>query len=228
MNFNRFAVFYTAPMGALAEFGAAWLGWDVARAIVVPHPIIAGLETPVAELSQGPRKYGFHGTIKPPFRLAQGQTVAALSDAMQALCSRRHAVALDGLELGQLGRFLALVPMGDTASLAALAASFVRELDMFRAPLTEAELIKRRGANLSPNQEANLVSWGYPYVMDEFRFHMTLTGRMPKKQTSQAHSVLMPIVAPLLPKPCVIDALTLVGEDDEGRFHQIQRCALLA
>ena len=47
-----------------------------------------------------------------------------------------------------------------------------------RAPPDEAELARRRQAKLSPRQEANLARWGYPYVFEEWRFHVTLTRRL--------------------------------------------------
>ena len=41
MKLNRFAVYYTPHRGALAEFGAAWLGWDIASGKSVAHPQLA-------------------------------------------------------------------------------------------------------------------------------------------------------------------------------------------
>jgi hypothetical protein len=58
----------------------------------------------------------------------------------------------------------------------ALHSACVRAFDPFRAPLSAADLERRRKAPLSPEQDARLVEWGYPYVFEDFRFHMTLTG----------------------------------------------------
>ena len=69
MKFDRYAIYFT-PQGSLAEAGAAWLGWDLARGRTVAHPDVAGLD--VAALTETPRKYGLHATIKPPFVLAEG------------------------------------------------------------------------------------------------------------------------------------------------------------
>ena len=33
-------------------------------------------------------------------------------------------------------------------------------------------------SGLTDRQEALLTQWGYPYVMEEFRFHITLTGAL--------------------------------------------------
>ena len=131
-----------------------------------------------------------------------------------------------GLALTRLGGFLALTPDGDQAPLADLAARIVRDLDSFRAPPSEAELARRRKPNLSARQQELLTLWGYPYVMEAFRFHITLTGRLPKAQALQTLAVLTPHLAPLLPAPFTITDLTLAGEDDAGLFHALQRFPL--
>ncbi|PKP65441.1 MAG: phosphonate metabolism protein, partial [Alphaproteobacteria bacterium HGW-Alphaproteobacteria-8] len=71
---HRFALYYAPPPGPLADFAADWLGWDATAGREMPHPIVPGLPGPVEELTRAPRKYGLHGTLKPPFRLAQGAT----------------------------------------------------------------------------------------------------------------------------------------------------------
>ncbi|MBU3261643.1 DUF1045 domain-containing protein [Roseovarius sp. PS-C2] len=223
MIFKRYAIYYLPEPGPLAEFGAAWLGWDAASGQDMAHPRIDGLPLPAEQITDTPRKYGLHATIKPPFRLAPGTTENALNDALAAFCADQPAVTLDGLELAQLGRFLALRPEGDETALNALAANAVRILDAFRASMTEAELTHRRAANLNPEQDALLLQWGYPYVMESFRFHITLTGKLPKALARQTAQVLKPHLAPLLPQPFRIATLCLMGEAADGRFHLIAR-----
>ena len=225
MDYRRYAIYYTPAPGPLTQVCSAWLGWDMATGRDVPHPDVAGLPLPVAEITETPRKYGLHATMKPPFRLAQGATPAMLDDALASFCAQRPAVTMDGLELARLGRFLALRPLGNEFPLNALAADIVRAFDAFRAPLTEAEMARRREAGLTPEQDALLRAWGYPYVMDQFRFHITLTGKLPVAQARQTAEALAPVLTPLLPAPFVIDALSLAGEDAKGRFHLISRHA---
>ena len=226
MMFSRYAIYHVPGDGPLATFGAALLGWDASKGKTVPHPDIAGLPQPVDRITETPRKYGLHATIKPPFRLAPGTSEAALNDALAAFCTGQPPIRLDGLEVAQLGRFLALRPIGDETLLNGLAADAVRMLDGFRAPLSEAELARRRAANLTPEQDALLLKWGYPHVMEGFRFHITLTGKLPKAQISQTAEVLRAHLAPLLPQPYPVDTLCLMGEAEDGRFHQIARHAL--
>lgn len=228
MQFTRYAVYVMPPPGPLADFGASWLGWDAARGVPVAHPQMSGLPAPVEEITETPRKYGLHGTMKPPFRLAHGQSGAALEAAFAGFCAHAAPVTLDGLRIAPLGRFLALVCDGEQTALNALAAGTVRALDPLRAPLGEHELARRRAASLTLDQDALLRRWGYPYVMDAFRFHITLTGKRPRAELPVIAAALAPQLEPLLPRPFGIDALSLVGEDATGRFHLIHRHTLAA
>lgn len=220
---KRFAVYYAPPAGAFADRASAWLGWDAAAGRAVPQP---DLGLPAAAITGEPRRYGFHGTIKPPFRLAEGRDAAALRAALAALAARLAPVELPGLRLTNLDGFLALVPEGDTAALRALAAEAVRALDPFRAPLTAAEIARRRPERLSPRQRALLDRWGYPFVMEEFRFHVTLTDRLPAPQAADAERRLAAHFAPVLPRPFRLEALCLFGEAEDGRFHLLHRYPL--
>ncbi|WP_223424510.1 DUF1045 domain-containing protein [Tateyamaria pelophila] len=224
--FTRYAIYYTPDIGTpLAEFGANWLGWDSASGQSRRHGQIESLD--IDAITKTPRKYGFHGTIKPPFRLADGADPDTLTKALATICNETPPVTLDGLVLARLGRFLALVPVGDAAELATVASTVVQRLDSFRAPADEAELAKRRASRLSPAQDANLVTWGYPYVLDQFRFHMTLTGPLQKDVRAGAYSALQSVVSELELSPYRMTGLTLLGEDCAGMFHQLERFPLL-
>ncbi|MEI4469923.1 DUF1045 domain-containing protein [Frigidibacter sp. MR17.24] len=226
-DFRRYAVYWAPPAGDLADFTARWLGWDAAAGRERAHPALPGLPQPVAELTDTPRKYGFHGTLKPPFRLVDGADPARLCAAVERLAAGLAPVRLQGLRLARLGRFLALVPEGDTAGLAALAATLVRELDPWRAPLTTEDILRRHAARLNPGQKALLDRWGYPYVMDEFRFHLTLTGALADEAEAEAVAVaLEPEIAPYLPRPLEIEDICLFGEAEDGRFHILHRYPL--
>ena len=221
--FTRYALYYT-PDGAFARLGAAWLGWDIDAARRIAHPDTAGLE--ISALTQTPRKYGFHATVKAPFVLADGQQEAALLAETKALCKRLDSVRLDRLKIAQLGRFLAFVPLGDQTGLRAFATEVVRELDHFRASPSEDELTRRRKGNLSPEQDRNLRRWGYPHVMGQYRFHITLTGRMPRETLPDVQAEAEVHFAEMLPVPFTIDFLSLVGERPDGKWVIIQRCPL--
>ncbi|MEM9641449.1 MAG: DUF1045 domain-containing protein [Pseudomonadota bacterium] len=221
MSYARFAIYYVPPEGTLADFGAKWLGWDVVTGRDVRQFDLPDLH----DITMTPRKYGFHGTLKPPFKLAEGQTMQALEHAAAALAEMLSPATCDGLQLTALGRFLALTPKGSMDGLQRLAGACVRDLDMFRAPAREAELARRRKAGLSTRQEALLAQWGYPYVFEEFRFHLTLSGRLPEDELRGWTDALQDHL-PDLPTPFVMDQIALCGERQDGRFELIHRYTL--
>ncbi|WP_071673521.1 DUF1045 domain-containing protein [Nioella nitratireducens] len=222
--YRRYGI-YAVPHGAFYAKGAAWLGWDSVAGCKLDHPEVEGLPRPVAEMTGTPRKYGFHGTVKPPFRLADGMTEGALRDAATALFSRLAPVEIPALTVRRLGGFVAVVPVVPSDTLTHLAAETVKGLDAFRSAPSEAELERRRASDLSARQEANLAQWGYPYVMEEFRFHLTLTGRLGDNAETMAEH-LRKEFTPVLPQPYRIADLALMGEDAQGRFHALHRYTL--
>jgi putative phosphonate metabolism protein len=224
-GFKRFGL-YVVPEGAFYRAGADWLGWDSAAGRAGAQPDLPGLPGEVRAITATPRKYGFHGTIKPPFRLADGTDAADLDAATRAFCATQAPVTIPALETRLLGGFIAVVPTEPSDALADFAAATVEALDPFRATPSEAELDKRRKAGLTERQEALLTRWGYPYVMEEFRFHLTLTGRLPRAEAEATRDILAAHLAPVLPTPFVIDSLCLMGEDADGMFHLVHRYTL--
>jgi len=224
-GFKRFGL-YVVPEGAFYRAGADWLGWDSVAGRAAAQPDLPGLPDEVAAITATPRKYGFHGTVKPPFRLADGTDAAGLDNAARAFCATRGPVTIPALETRRLGGFVAVVPARPSEALADLAAATVEALDPFRAPPSEAELARRRKAGLTARQEALLARWGYPYVMEEFRFHLTLTGKLPRAEAEATRDILAAHLAPVLPAPFVIDNLCLMGEDEDGLFHLVHRYTL--
>lgn len=222
-KFKRFAVYYAPRPGDLAERTAAWLGWDAATGRATAHP---DLPVPLADVTRDPRKYGFHGTIRAPFRPAPGLTGQDIAGAVGDLAARLAPAASPGLALVSLHGFLALVPEGDDGAVRALGAAVVQGTDPLRAPLTEAEIARRNPARLSPRQRALLDRWGYPFVMEEFQFHLTLSDRLEGAQATAVAAQARDWLAPALPRPFVIEDLCLFGEDEAGRFHLIHRYPL--
>lgn len=216
--FERYAIYFV-PNDIWADLGAEWLGWDNRTA----HP-----STPYAGEYEGwvkrPRKYGFHATIKAPFRLADGASEDALQSALLTLCADLTPIELASIQLSQIGRFFAFTAPAEQQDLTRLAARAVTDLDTFRAPLTSADLERRRKARLTPEQDALLCRWGYPYVMDQFKFHMTLTG--PIRDAAPPQDVLLKHFAQGLQAGLTLDALSLMGERDDGCFQQITRIPL--
>lgn len=220
---ERFAIFFAPATGtALAAFGkawfagAAWADWtrpDAAR---------------MADLLRAPRHYGFHATLKPPFARAPGATAATLFDRLETFAAGLRPFATAPLVPRRLGDFLALCPPAPAPELHALADNCVRDFDDLRAPAGPAEIAKRRLAGLNPRQEELLAAWGYPYVFDEFRFHMTLTG--PIGDAAEAAEVLTglrPLLTDVAAEPLRIDDICLFHQPDRDTpFALLQRFAL--
>jgi len=223
---NRLAVYFAPRPGAFATRAAQWLGRDAASAQEVGQPALPGLPAEPEQLTAEPRRYGFHCTLRAPFRPAPGLSASDIAAAVAALARRLPAVRCDGLVLESLNGFLALVPTGCEAALMELGAAVVEGTDHLRAPLAPEEIARRRPETLSPRQRELLHRWGYPFVMEEFRFHLTLTGRLPQEYRTPVATALQVYFAPVLPRPFLIEDLCLFGEDDGGMFHLLHRYAL--
>ena len=209
----RFAIYFVpAADSALYRFGAAVLGYDCYTGEAVARSQ-AG-ETDWAALTAEPRRYGFHATLKAPFRLRGEYGEADLIAQMRALAA--SVVESPRLEptVDLIAGFVAIVPQAHSPALDRLAADCVTRFDRFRAPMTADETARRTAAGLSDAQAANLERWGYPYVLDEFRFHMTLTGRIAADRRAAIHSHLRQAFAQACGShPIVLDRLALVRQD---------------
>lgn len=179
---HRAALYWApAPEDPLHAAGSVWLGRDAETGATLPQPAVAG----IAELTADPRGYGLHATLKPPFRIATSW--AALRADAAALAARIAPFALPPLAVADLKGFLALRETAPCPALHALADRAVAALDAHRAPPSEAELARRRKPGLTPRQEALLGLWGYPYVLEEWRFHVTLTRRLTPEEKARLH-----------------------------------------
>ena len=181
------------------------------------------------DITGSPRHYGFHATLKAPFHLAEGETLERLLNVVERFAAARRWVEGPPLRVDALGEFLALVPSAPDPRVDALAADCVQAFESFRAPLSPAELARRRASGLSPQQDRYLQEWGYPYVMEEFRFHMTLTERLPTAERAHWKAVLDAHFAPVADRPLVLDGLSVFTQDSlDSPFQHLARVPLEA
>ncbi|MEL6235852.1 MAG: DUF1045 domain-containing protein [Pseudomonadota bacterium] len=222
---SRYAVYWTAEAGSqLAHAGACWLGWDAAEAQPRAHP---DLGVDLAGLTERPRKYGFHGTIKAPFRLVETQSAPTLVEAFARRASQMAPFEMPPLVPRWLGPFMALVPGADAPPLAAFAGDWVQSLEAFRAPLSPDDLARRRKSGLTEAQDRHLLRWGYPYVFEEFRFHVTLTGPVADPSMREvAEKAAQAWFGPMLGAPVPVREVCLFGEAADGRFEVVARARL--
>jgi len=220
VNFSRYAIYYIPDL-PLFQIGSDWLGWNS----------ITGQETLLSadhrRITDRPRKYGFHATVKPPFSLASNSTQGDLQDAFQTFCATVSPATGSTLKISRLGRFLAMTQDVQSNEVTELAASTVSHFDKFRAPLSDQDIAKRRQRRLTPQQDALMLRWGYPYVMQEFKFHMTLTGPLQNDEIDAIEHDANTRFQEFLGQPLKIASLALLGEDsDSGRFHVVDKLSL--
>jgi putative phosphonate metabolism protein len=219
----RSAIYFAPPQGsALEAFGCGWLG----RALdggSLPQPEVDGFDSArLAEITRSPRHYGFHGTLKAPFALADGRSPDALDEAAAGFARDRAPFEI-GLKVDSLSGFLAFVPAAPSPALHDLAAGCVKEFADLRAPLDKAELARRRAASLTPRQDRYLLRYGYPYVLDEFRFHMTLTERLQPPERDRVLAILAERATAICAAPLRIDAIAVFEQPSREAPFTLRR-----
>lgn len=213
----RYAVYYTPPehhpLTGLAE---QWLGRSAfTNAGIAQLQVDEFTAAELTEFTQDPRRYGFHATLKAPFRLADGKNEAGLQQALEQF-SRALQPFLQKMKVARIGKFFAIVPDGPSPEIDQLADNVVEAFEPFRAPLSPEEFARRNPDSLSQSQLNNLQQWGYPHVFNDFRFHMTLTGPVPEDRAATMQRVLERLFAPLLEDPLAIDRLALFIEPERA------------
>jgi len=230
MTDPRYAIYFVpAPDTALYRFGAAALGYDCfTGADIAPPdalPVDAGASR---ELTREPRRYGFHATLKAPFRLAARRTEAELIGEFVEFSATIDSAPAIEPAICLLQHFVAIVPVTVGAGLDRLAASCVEHFDGFRAPLTSADRSRRLAAHLTARQIGYVERWGYPYVFEDFRFHMTLTGALSADRQEPMLAYLQDgLACSHGDDPIKIDRLALLRQDNPGaRFVVLARSAI--
>jgi hypothetical protein len=123
--------------------------------------------------------------------------------------------------------FIAVIPAEPSAELEVLAAEATKAFDTFRAPLSPEDRARRNPDKLTPRQRDYLDHWGYPYVFEEFRFHMTLTGRLPAERREQVVAMLRERFVATGIGRLAIDAIALCRQETaNSRFRVIGRWQL--
>ncbi|MBB4428312.1 putative phosphonate metabolism protein [Bradyrhizobium sp. CIR48] len=204
----RYAIYYTpVPEHPLTVAARTWLGRDA----FFPGICAADVDEP-AFISK-PRRYGFHATIKAPFRLKEGASVETLERALRGFAAAMTACPIGPVRVDLLDGFFALVPVQPLPALRGFASRVVTEFDQFRAPMDWDDLRRRMSHRFDETEMTNLITWGYPYVSDRFRFHMTLTNRIPEEQRAGMRARLETIFQPYLSEDYYIDNLSLFVQE---------------
>jgi putative phosphonate metabolism protein len=230
MEEPRYAIYFVpAADSALYRFGSTFLGYDCYAGNDLGWPEDAGLDARAwAELTREPRRYGFHATLKAPFRLRSGSGEEDLTTELSRFAALPRTPGVIEPVIRPLGRFIAVVPVVANAAVDRLAGDCVAAFDRFRRPLASAERLRRLDAGLSPRQIANLDQWGYPYVFDEFQFHLTLTGPLDLGRYAQIAALLQArFEQEEARSPVPITRLALVRQDAPSSwFHVVRQVEL--
>jgi putative phosphonate metabolism protein len=214
----RYAIYFSPRPGtALYQLGSQWLGRDAFDGRILAPQLSDG---PVGEnweaATESPRRYGFHATLKPPFRLAEEVTCEALLIALREFAGRSRRFEAPPLQVTPLGRFVALTLSEPSSEFSQLAADCVREFDRFRAPATEAELAARLHDSMTETERAHVHRWGYPYVFDTWKFHMSLTGSLRKEMLPPFEDHLAAAFAGVCRHPFAVDSICVFHEPAPG------------
>jgi len=212
------AALYYAPEAddPLWSLGSAWLGRDPETGAALTQPLPR-----LAAVTAAPRRYGFHATLKAPISLRYGfEAFAADAASFAAQCP---GFSLPPLAVTSLSGFLALCFSAPCQDMQNLAAGCVSELDAHRVPEDEA-IQAKRAAGRTERQRQYIARWGYPLVLEEFQFHMTLTGELADNSLAKAASAFF---APALALPRRVSSLGLFVEDTPGApFRLVRRLKL--
>lgn len=224
----RYAIYLAPPPdSALWRFGSDVIGRDATGAPCSSFALY-GFDAPAwRDMTAEPRRYGFHATIKAPFRLSESESVETLCEATARLAAAQTPFDLGPLQVSTLRAgadraFIAITPAAPPAELGRLESVVVRTLDRFRATLTEAERARRKPERLSARQRDMLENWGYPYALDEFRAHFTLTDAL-ADFPDVAAALAREFAARVSPPRLVVDALVLFAQAEPGADFSILR-----
>ncbi|MEO1323827.1 MAG: DUF1045 domain-containing protein [Pseudomonadota bacterium] len=227
----RYAIYYAPSDETLLwKTGSEWLGRDAYSGNRVERREFPGTkDEDIDRLTSSASHYGFHATMKAPFVLKEGSTEDQLLKYLKSF-SRKQSSFEAKLSVRPLGQFLALRLVSGVEQMRLLHEDCVKKFDKFRAPLTMEDIERRRKANLSPDQDARMLEWGYPYIFDDFRWHMTLSNRILSDSTrDKVLGQLQDLFKDVVSKPIRIDGVAVYRQVDRNApFNIIGRAAFPA
>jgi hypothetical protein len=228
-NQLRYALYLAPPRESeLWRFGCDVIGRDALTGASHDGFALEGYTRGAwRNMTSDPRRYGFHATLKAPFRLRLDLDIADLTHSLAEFVRKFAPFDAGELSVGAVvmgdGRaFAALRPQGGLNELRSFEGSVVRALDHLREPASAGDRERRNLARLTPRQAYYLDAWGYPYVLDEFRPHFTLTNAI--ADAGRVARLLQQEFRLRVASPALrVDALTLFGESEPGGEFKIVR-----
>ena len=204
------------------ELGARWLGRDAYSSKRLASPPCRRVsEETFLELTSKPRRYGFHATMRAPFELLDGSTETDLARALHELCTSFSPFEISVSP--QIKNNNLVLQLDDPSELMDLLhRKCLQSVEAFRAVPSPAYLARRRRANLSANQDKLLLKWGYPYVLDEFDWHMTLSSIVSDHELLQAfYRDAVDHFHSIMNRPQIVDSMTLCRQASQDMSFEV-------
>lgn len=217
------AIYYVPPADSfLWRRGCDWLGRDPQSGRHTwPPPWLPARRW--RALVADAAYYGLHGTLKAPFRPADGLTAEDLAPHVAELAQRYVPFYLPPLDLGVSHGHVVLEPRQPSPELTRLALDCVHRLDHRRMP--EPGDDRRRwdpSRRLTPRQREMLSEVGYPHTNEQFAFHITLTGALTVLQRRKVFPIIRRVFAPVLRRDDVpVNEIALFRKRDAQNHYEI-------
>ena len=234
-KYSRFAIYYAPTKGSgLEEFGKQWFGWDPldAKFINKKQRInylnrfgIKNLKN-IDKNVLIAKKYGFHGTLIPPFKLNKNYSTNTLFKKTEDIAKKFKKFKFYKFKLKIINNFYAFIQNKKNSDINKLSNRLVKELFKFRSPLTKKEIDKRNPSKLSKLQLNILYKWGYPYLMTEFNFHMTLASEVTGNKLYSELKKIEKKKEIILNEINNFDKIYIYGENQKGMFENLENFSL--
>ena len=234
-KYSRYAIYYAPPKESnLEEFGRYWFGWDPLNAKLINNKQrinylngfgIKNLKN-IDKNVLIAKKYGFHGTLIPPFKLNKNYSTNTLFKKTEDIAKKFKKFKFYKFKLKKINNFYAFVQNKKNNNINKLSNRLVRELFKFRSPLTKKEIDRRNPSKLSKFQLNILYKWGYPYLMSEFKFHMTLASEVTGNKLYSELKKIENNKEIILNEINNFDKIYIFGENQKGMFENLENFSL--
>ena len=234
-NYKRVAIYFLPKKNSsLENFGKNLLGRDINKKKKISltrrqkYFINRGFTffDELKDYCEQPAKYGFHATLKAPFRLKRNVKTKNFYDVISHIAAQHSRFKIKGLKIVYSKKFTFITSRKPNKLLINLENDLVKHLDTFRAELNKTEIKKRIPDSLTFKQNKYLKEWGYPFVFDQFKFHMTLMNQNNNKLSNKQKLELEKLIYKISNNVIEFNEISLLGENKNGHFEEIKRFKL--
>ena len=234
-NYKRVAIYFLPKKNSsLENFGKNLLGRDINKKKKISltrrqkYFINRGFTyfDELKDYCEQPAKYGFHATLKAPFRLKRNVKTKNFYDVISHIAAQHSRFKIKGLKIVYSKKFTFITSRKPNKLLINLENDLVKHLDTFRAELNKTEIKKRIPDSLTFKQNKYLKEWGYPFVFDQFKFHMTLMNQNNNKLSNKQKLELEKLIYKISNNVIEFNEISLLGENKNDHFEEIKRFKL--